>query len=417
MLCESVALKNYNYKKDKKMVFLSIIFISLYVLPICIIAMIQIAYIKAQNEVVILSKQDFEIAKNYAITMQIYSIIEAIWSGVLFIFWANLGLHLLLNLFGENLSSAVFGAIFVVIFLAINAIFALPLDAYKSLIIDKSFGFSKMSGRLFAVDFLKSFVMTLIFGFVIAFALVWLIENIAFWWIWGFVLMLFVAIGANIIYPLFIAPIFNKFMPLADEALKSRIEGIMQRVGFKANGIFVMDASKRDGRLNAYFGGFGKAKRVVLFDTLLSKVSQNELLAILGHELGHFKHKDLLKNICIMAFVLFALFFIAGNLPQWLFADFDSGFESSKNGALTLCVLILIANLISFYFMPIINFFSRRAEYKADEFGANLTNKADLRNALAKLVSENKAFPYSHSVFVFFYMSHPPLIERLKALE
>lgn len=395
------------------MVFLSIIFISLYVLPICIIAMIQIAYIKAQNEVVILSKQDFEIAKNYAITMQIYSIIEAIWSGVLFIFWANLGLHLLLNLFGANLSSAVFGAIFVTAFLAINAIFALPLDAYKSLIIDKSFGFSKMGGGLFAVDFLKSFVMTLIFGFVIAFALVWLIENIAFWWVWGFVLMLFIAIGANIIYPLIIAPIFNKFTPLNDEALKSRIEGIMQRVGFKANGIFVMDASKRDGRLNAYFGGFGKAKRVVLFDTLLSKVSQNELLAILGHELGHFKHKDLLKNICIMAFVLFALFFIAGNLPQWLFADFENG----KNGALTLCVLILIANLISFYFMPIINFFSRKAEYKADEFGANLTNKADLRNALAKLVSENKAFPYSHRVFVFFYMSHPPLIERLKALE
>lgn len=399
------------------MVFLSIIFISLYVLPICIIAMIQIAYIKAQNEVVILSKQDFEIAKNYAITMQIYSIIEAIWSGVLFIFWANLGLHLLLNLFGENLSSAVFGAIFVVIFLAINAIFTLPLDAYKSLIIDKSFGFSKMSGGLFAVDFLKSFIMTLIFGFVIAFALVWLIENIAFWWIWGFALMLFIAIGANIIYPLIIAPIFNKFTPLTDEALKSRIEGIMQRVGFKTNGIFVMDASKRDGRLNAYFGGFGKAKRVVLFDTLLSKVSQNELLAILGHELGHFKHKDLLKNICIMAFVLFALFFIAGNLPQWLFADFDLGFENGKNGALTLCVLILIANLISFYFMPIINFFSRKAEYKADEFGANLTNKADLRNALAKLVSENKAFPYSHRIFVFFYMSHPPLIERLRVLE
>lgn len=395
------------------MVFLSIIFISLYVLPICIIAMIQIAYIKAQNKVVILSKQDFEIAKNYAITMQIYSIIEAIWSGVLFIFWANLGLHLLLNLFGENLSSAVFGAIFVVIFLAINAIFTLPLDAYKSLIIDKSFGFSKIGGGLFAVDFFKSFVMTLIFGFIIAFALVWLIENIAFWWICGFVLMLFVAIGANIIYPLIIAPIFNKFTPLNDEALKSRIEGIMQRVGFKANGIFVMDASKRDGRLNAYFGGFGKAKRVVLFDTLLSKVSQNELLAILGHELGHFKHKDLLKNICIMAFVLFALFFIAGNLPQWLFADFNGG----KNGALTLCVLILIANLISFYFMPIINFFSRKAEYKADEFGANLTNKADLRNALVKLVSENKAFPYSHRIFVFFYMSHPPLIERLKALE
>ena len=397
------------------MIFLSIIFISFYTLPICIIAMLQIAHIKAQNKVVILNKNDFEIAKNYALTMQFYSIIEAIFTGIIFIFWANLGLHLLLDLIGSaNLKdSALFGAIFVVVFLAINAIFLLPLDAYKSLVIDKAFGFSKMSASLFALDFLKSFVMTLILGFAIAFALVWLIENIALWWIWGFVLMLFVALITNIIYPLIIAPIFNKFTPLNDEALKSRIEAIMQRVGFKANGIFVMDASKRDGRLNAYFGGFGKAKRVVLFDTLLSKVSQDELLAILGHELGHFKHKDLLKNIAIMGSVLFALFFIAGNLPQWLFTDFDSG----KNGALVLCILILIANLISFYFMPIINFFSRKAEYKADEFGANLTNKADLYNALTKLVSENKAFPYSHKIFVFFYMSHPPLIERLKALE
>lgn len=397
------------------MIFLSIIFISFYTLPICIIAMLQIAHIKAQNKVAILNESDFEIAKNYALTMQIYSIIEAIFTGIIFIFWANLGLNLLLDLVGvANLKdSALFGAIFVVAFLAINSIFSLPLDAYKSLVIDKAFGFSKMSAPLFALDSLKSLIMTLIFGFAIAFALVWLIENIALWWIWGFVLMLFIALGANIIYPLIIAPIFNKFTPLNDESLKSRIEAIMQRVGFKANGIFVMDASKRDGRLNAYFGGFGKAKRVVLFDTLLSKVSQDELLAILGHELGHFKHKDLLKNIAIMSVVLFALFFIAGNLPQWLFESFDSG----KNGALTLCVLILIANLISFYFMPIINFFSRKAEYKADEFGANLTNKAHLRNALMKLVSENKAFPYSHKAFIFFYMSHPPLIERLKALE
>lgn len=397
------------------MVFLSIIFISFYTLPICIIAMLQISHIKANNKVAILNESDFKIAQDYAITLQIYSIVEAIFTGVVFIFWANLGLALLIDLVGvANLnSSAIFGAIFVVIFLAINAIFSLPLDAYKSLVIDKIFGFSKMSVKLFLIDFFKSLVMTMVLGFAITFALVWLIENIAIWWILGFILMLFVVLLANIIYPLIIAPLFNKFTPLNDESLKSRIEAIMQRVGFKANGIFVMDASKRDGRLNAYFGGFGKAKRVVLFDTLLSKVSHDELLAILGHELGHFKHKDLLKNIVIMSFVLFALFFIAGNLPQWLFSSFECG----KNGALVLCILILIANLISFYFMPIINFFSRKAEYKADEFGANLTSKADLSNALKKLVSENKAFPYSHKIFIFFYMSHPPLIERLKALE
>lgn len=392
--------------------FLSIIFISFYTLPICIIAMLQISHIKANDKVAILNESDFAIAKNYAITMQIYSICEAIFSGILFIFWVNFGLNLLSSLIDLN-SSIALKALFVVLFLVINAIIMLPLEAYKSLIIDKGFGFSKMSVKLFILDSIKSLVMMCIFGFFIAFALVFFIENIAFWWIWGFVFMLFIAILANLIYPTIIAPLFNKFTPLDDLGLKSRIEAIMQKVGFSANGIFVMDASKRDGRLNAYFGGLGKVKRVVLFDTLLSKVSQDELLAILGHELGHFKHKDLWKNICIMGLVLFLIFFIAGNLPKWLFDSFESG----KNSGILLCVLVLISNLISFYCMPFINFFSRKAEYKADEFGGNLTNKADLSNALKKLISENKAFPYSHKAFVFFYMSHPPLIERLKRLE
>lgn len=392
------------------MIFLSIIFICFYTLPICIIAMLQISHIKAQNNVVILNESDFQIAKNYAITMQIYSIFEAIFSGILFIFWVNLGLQLLASLIGVN--GIVFQAIFVVLFLVINAFLTLPLEAYKSLIIDKSFGFSKIGVKLFILDSIKSLLMLCIFGFLLGIALIFLIENVAFWWICGFAFMFVVAILANLIYPTIIAPLFNKFTPLNDESLKLRIEAIMKHVGFSASGIFVMDASKRDGRLNAYFGGLGKVKRVVLFDTLLSKVSQDELLAILSHELGHFKHKDLLKNLLIMGIVLFLMFFIAGNLPTNLF----SAFESGKNAGITLCLLILISNLISFYCMPLINFFSRKAEYKADEFGASLTNNTDLGNALKKLVNENKAFPYSHKAFIFFYMSHPPLVERLKAL-
>lgn len=391
------------------MIFLSLLFISFYTLPICIIAMLQIAHIKANDKVVILNEGDFLIAKNYALTMQIYSILEAIFNGILFVFWANFGLRLLSAFFAE--SGIVFQAIFVMLFLVINGILTLPLEAYKSLIIDKSFGFSKIGIRLFAIDFIKSLVMMCIFGFLIAFILIFLIENVAFWWLWGFAFMLVIAILANLIYPTIIAPLFNKFTPLNDESLKSRIEAIMKQVGFSASGIFVMDASRRDGRLNAYFGGLGRVKRVVLFDTLLSKVSHDELLAILSHELGHFKHKDLLKNIAVMGVVLFVIFFIAGNLPASLFRAFDS-----DSGAM-LCVLALLSNMILFYCMPFINFFSRKAEYKADEFGATLTNKADLRNALQKLVNENKAFPYSHKAFVFFYMSHPPLIERLKRLE
>lgn len=391
------------------MIFLSLLFISFYTLPICIIAMLQIAHIKANDKVAILNESDFIIAKNYALTMQIYSILEAIFNGILFVFWVNFGLRLLSTLFVD--SGIIFQAIFVVLFLVINGILTLPLEAYKTLIIDKSFGFSKIGIKLFALDFIKSLVMMCIFGFLIAFILIFLIENVAFWWLWGFAFMLIVAILANLIYPTIIAPLFNKFTPLNDESLKSRIEAIMKQVGFSASGIFIMDASRRDGRLNAYFGGLGRVKRVVLFDTLLSKVSHDELLAILSHELGHFKHKDLLKNIVVMGVVLFMIFFIAGNLPSSLFRAFNGG-----SGAM-LCVLALLSNMISFYCMPFINFFSRKAEYKADEFGATLTNKADLRNALQKLVNENKAFPYSHKAFVFFYMSHPPLIERLKRLE
>lgn len=393
--------------------FLSIIFILFYTFPVCIIAILQINHIKASNEVIILEQNDFLIAKNYAITNQFFHIYETIFSGILFVFWINFGFFWLNSLFGENYSNiTIFNQIlFVVLFLLINSILVFPLESYKTLVIDKSFGFTKSSTKLYILDFLKSLFLMIAFGAILSFGLIYLIQNTPNWWIFGFMLLLAVAVLANVIYPTIIAPLFNKFSPLSDEDLKSSITKMMDRVGFKANGIFVMDASKRDGRLNAYFGGLGKSKRVVLFDTLLSKVTKNELLAILGHELAHFKHKDLIKNIFIMAVLLFILFLIAGNLPNVIF----NGFQ--KNGASIICVLILIFSLISFYFLPIVNYFSRKAEYKADEFGSNLTNANDLGSALVKLVNENKAFPYSHKIYIFFYMSHPPLIERLKALK
>lgn len=391
------------------MEILSIIFICFYTLPVCIIAMLQINHIRANSKVVILSENDFNIARDYALSMQKFSIVEAIFSGILFILWCNMGLRILGNII--NLDSFFGELIFVLSFLAINYIINLPLESYKTLVIDKKFGFSKTSKKLYLLDTLKNFIMLIIIGGAICAGIIYLINNISYWWIYGFCFLFIIAIIANLIYPTIIAPMFNKFSPLADEELKNQITSMMDSVGFRANGIFVMDASKRDGRLNAYFGGLGKSKRVVLFDTLLNKVSKNELLAILGHELAHFKHKDLLKNIFIMAIILFVLFFIAGNLPNAIFS------EIPKNASSIICTLILISPFISFYFMPLINYFSRLAEYKADEFGSALTNKADLSSALIKLINENKAFPYSHKAFIFFYMSHPPLLERLKALD
>lgn len=387
---------------------LSIIFILFYTLPVCIIALLQIRHIKNSNKVVILNESDFNIAKNYAIIGQYFHIFESIFSGILFVFWVNFGLYMIYEIFGDGFINQI---LFILLFLVVNSILMLPLEAYKTLVIDKGFGFSKTSIKLYIIDTLKSLLMMIIIALILSSILIYLIENIANWWIFGFAVLLAIAILANIIYPTIIAPLFNKFTPLDDEELRAKITTMMDSVGFRANGIFVMDASKRDGRLNAYFGGLGKSKRVVLFDTLLSKITQNELLAILGHELAHFKHKDLIKNIVIMAVVLFVLFFIAGNLPNMIFDRFP------KNGATIICILILISSFISFYFLPIINYFSRKAEYKADSFGSKLTNSNDLGSALVKLINENKAFPYSHRIYIFFYMSHPPLIERLQALK
>ncbi len=386
---------------------ISAIFIIFYTIPVCLIAILQIKHIKANNKVVILDSRDFNIAREYAIISQYFHLLESIFSAILFIFWINLGFPILQEIFGYGIVNEI---LYVVLFLIINSILMLPISAYKTLVIDKSFGFSKTTIKLYIIDTIKSFAMLVIFATLVVAVLIYFINNFTNWWIFGFILMSLVVILINLIYPTIIAPLFNKFTPLDDETLKSKIINMMNSVGFKANGIFVMDASKRDGRLNAYFGGLGKSKRVVLFDTLLSKVTQNELLAILGHELAHFKHKDLIKNICIVSLVLFSLFFVAGNLPNFIF----DGFE--KNAASIICILVLISSLISFYFLPIINYFSRRAEYKADKFGSVLTNENDLSNALVKLINENKAFPYSHKVYIFFYMSHPPLLDRLKAL-
>ena len=194
--------------------------------------------------------------------------------------------------------------------------------------------------------------------------------------------------------------------------LKSSIEDMMSRVGLKSDGIFIMDASKRDNRLNAYFGGLGKSKRVVLFDTLLEKLTNRELLAVLGHELGHFTHKDIWKNIIMMGILLFLAFFILGNLPDELF--FDMGVE--PKAGVTIAMMMLLLPLISFIFTPIMSFVSRHNEYRADEFGAKMGGERNLVSALIKLVDENKSFPKSHPLFIFFYYTHPPVLERLKEL-
>jgi len=184
------------------------------------------------------------------------------------------------------------------------------------------------------------------------------------------------------------------------------------QAGMKANGVFVMDASKRDGRLNAFFGGIGKSKRVVLFDTLLEKLDHDELIAVLGHELGHFRNGDIWKNILLMSILVFLAFFILGNIPLGLYSELGV----APIAGVKIALILILFPLISFVWMPIISLFSRDHEYKADAYGSSVGGKEKLISALLKLVSENRSFPLSHPLFVFFYYSHPPIVQRVQKL-
>ncbi len=381
-------------------------------LPSMIIDWIQIRYIRAhsQEEAVILSPKDYALSARYSIASLRLSIIGTCIDTIVFLCWIGFGLQMWQRfLIEESLYGFV---VFVLGFFLISSFITLPLNAYKQLVLDKKYNFSTISIQAFIIDTLKGFALIVLFGGIVLLILSSVMEY-KYWWLASFGIVFVFLILTNMFYPTLIAPIFNTFTPLNDESLGEKIQRLMAKAGFSAKGIFIMDASRRDGRLNAYFGGLGNSKRVVLFDTLLEKVSSDGLLAILGHELGHFKHKDVLFNILVMGIVLFVLFFVAGHLPSLIFDAL--GLE--QNNATSLVVLLLIAPIVSFWIMPLIGYFSRKAEYRADYYGASLTSSHCLKEALIRLVNENKTFPYSHPIYIFFHYTHPPLLERLCALD
>ena len=397
--------------KDISMFYIAC-YLALFALPSIIIDIFQIKHIKIyqKKDPIILNPKDYEIAAKYSLENLRLSIVSTCIDFIVFCCWVVFGLGILQSFFQED--SMLESVAFVLSFLVISSLLSLPIKAYQNLFLDKKYGFSVMNVKLFLIDTLKSIGLMLVLGFII----LWVLLNIMEyenWWLAGFGVIFIVLLLLNMLYPTLIAPIFNTFTPLDDEVLGHKIQDLMQRAGFYAKGIFVMDASRRDGRLNAYFGGFGRTKRVVLFDTLLDKVSSEGLLAILGHELGHFKHKDIIKNVGIMGVVLFILFFIAGHLHTSFFISL--GLE--QNSPTTLVVLFLIVPIVSFWVMPLIGYFSRKAEYRADSYGASLTSKQHLKEALIRLVNENKTFPHSHPLYVFFHYTHPPLLDRLCALK
>ncbi|MBE6352757.1 MAG: M48 family metallopeptidase [Treponema bryantii] len=304
-------------------------------------------------------------------------------------------------------------------------ILSIPFSLYREFVVEKRFGFSKMTFKLWIIDYLKEGILSIILSALLTIvASIFFVKCPSSWWfILAAVLICFTFI-MQIIYPKFIAPLFNKFSPLEEGELKDKLSDLLQKTGFVSDGIFIMDASKRSGHSNAYFTGFGKSKRIVLFDTLTKTLTADELVAVLGHELGHFKLKHILKRLIFTIPLEFVLLFALYKLAQ--FTDLYTGFGFANITAqnvssvqfIGLFLAILIYGSISEIISPITNIFSRKDEYAADKFSVeHCNNKEDLISALIKLNSDNLSELLPPKLYVFWNFSHPTLIERIAALK
>lgn len=292
----------------------------------------------------------------------------------------------------------------------------LPFDLYRTFIIEARFGFNHQTLRLYLLDLAKQLLLTALIGAPLLLAVLWLMDGMGeSWWLWVWAFWLGFNVLALLLYPTLIAPMFNRFTPLADDAVKTRVEHLLERCGFCSNGLFVMDGSKRSSHGNAYFTGFGRTRRIVFFDTLLERLQPAEVEAVLAHELGHYKLKHIAKRIALLASASLVLLWGLGYLMRrsWFF----EGLGVADSGvAMALVLFVLVLPVFTFPLSPLASALSRRHEYEADAYAAQQSSARELAGALVKLYRDNASTLTPDPLHSLFYDSHPPASLRIARL-
>ena len=316
-----------------------------------------------------------------------------------------------------GMSEILTGTALILSVFAIMAILELPLSLFKIFKIEQSFGFNKMTPKIFFVDLLKNTIVGFLIGAPLLLFVLWIMENSGtYWWVYVWFTWLTFSLLMMWAYPAFIAPIFNKFRTLENDELKTRIENLLARNGFKSNGIFVMDGSTRSTHGNAYFTGLGANKRIVFFDTLINELSYDEIEAVLAHELGHFKCNHIRKRISLLA----AIFFIGLGILGWLInqAWFYNGLGIEQMSTyIALLLFVMISPVFTFFLQPIFSFISRQHEFEADDFAAGQAQTENLITALVNLYRENANTLTPDPLYSAFHDSHPPAPIRIAHLK
>lgn len=362
---------------------------------------------------------DHHKAADYTVAKGKIGRIESLFGLVLLMFWTlGGGLAWLFDAW-QNLawSEMTTGIIFMLSFFVIGALLDLPLSWYKTFSLEQKFGFNRTTPAVFLTDLAKQTILMLIIGTPLLWLALWLMSSAGeYWWlqlwaVWmGFTLLMMWA------YPAFIAPMFNKFTPLEDENLKAKVEGLLARCGFKSQGIFVMDGSKRSGHGNAYFTGLGSNKRIVFFDTLLTSLNEDQIEAVLAHELGHFKRKHVIKNMIMMAVMSLVGLAILGwaSSQAWFYTGL--GVQTQSN-AMALILFMLVIPVFSFFLHPMMTAMSRKYEYEADDYAASVSSAKHLIEALVSLYQENASTLTPDPLVSAIYDSHPPATLRVAHLQ
>jgi STE24 endopeptidase len=364
-------------------------------------------------------------AADYTVVRSRFGLMNLVFSSAVLVAWTLLGGLDALNGWVYDATFYRFGSMgyqlaLLLAFVLIGALLDLPWELYDTFHIEQRFGFNRMTWKMYVNDALKGAVVGVVIGLPIAALILWLMGAAgSYWWLWAWGSWMGFNLLILVLYPTVIAPLFNKFEPLPDEALKSRVEALMARCGFAAKGLFVMDGSRRSAHGNAYFTGFGPAKRVVFFDTLLARLNGPEVEAVLAHELGHFKHKHVLKRMLTMFAISLAGFALLGWLasqPGFYLAFAVQPNMAAPNDALALLLFMMVLPVFGFFFTPLSSLMSRRDEFQADAYACTHANGADLASALLKLHEDNAGTLTPDPVFARFYYSHPPATERLGAI-
>ena len=362
-------------------------------------------------------------AADYTIAKLRLGVLENGVSAIILIGFTLLGGLQILNislsqLLGDGITQqiALLGSIVI-----ISGIVDLPFSWYKQFHLEERFGFNRMGKQLFFIDMIKGLGV----GAAIGIPLLWVILSLMakagdLWWLWAWVVLTVFSLLMQWIFPSFIAPLFNKFQPLPDGALKTQIEALLARCEFASQGLFVMDGSKRSAHGNAFFAGMGKAKRIVFFDTLIEKLNPGEVEAVLAHELGHFKCKHIRKRLLVSFALSFGMFALLGwiSTQVWFYTDLGVMPNlNGYNGGLALALFMLVSPVFSFFFTPLASIASRKHEYEADGFAATKSSAKDLISALVKLYQDNASTLTPDPIYTAFYSSHPPAPLRIANLQ